>query len=127
MLYLIAVFAPLLGSMVAGLLGRAIGDRAAQAVSILGMLVAAGCGAAAWVTFVWGGQAAAKVPIGTFLEAGAFHVDWALRYDTLAVTMVAMVTFVSMLIHVYSIGYMAHDAYPVYRFFSYLSLFTFAM
>ena len=127
MLYLIAVFAPLLGSMVSGLLGRAIGDRAAQAVSILGMLVAAACGVAAWVTFVWGGQAAAEVPIGTFLDAGAFHVDWALRYDTLAVTMVAMVTFVSMLIHVYSIGYMAHDAYPVYRFFSYLSLFTFAM
>jgi NADH-quinone oxidoreductase subunit L len=127
MLYLIAVFAPLLGSMASGLLGRAIGDRAAQAVSIFGMLVAAGCGVAAWVTFVWGGQPAAEVPIGTFLDAGAFHVDWALRYDALAVTMVAMVTFVSMLIHVYSIGYMAHDAYPVYRFFSYLSLFTFAM
>ena len=41
--------------------------------------------------------------------------------------MVAMVTFVSMLIHVYSIGYMAHDAYPRYRFFAYLSLFTFSM
>jgi NADH-quinone oxidoreductase subunit L len=127
MLYVIAVFAPIVGSLVSGLLGRAIGDRASQAVSIICMLVAAGCGATAWVQFVWGGQPAVEVSIGTFLEAGSFHADWALRYDALAVTMVAMVTFVSMLIHVYSIGYMEHDAYPVYRFFSYLSLFTFAM
>ena len=52
---------------------------------------------------------------------------WALRYDPLAAVMVAMVTFVAMLIHVYSIGYMAHDAFPRYRFFAYLSLFTFSM
>ena len=127
MLYVIAVFAPIVGSLVSGLLGRAIGDRAGQAVSIICMVVAASCGATAWVQFVWGGLPAVEVSIGTFLEAGSFHVDWALRYDALAVTMVAMVTFVSMLIHVYSIGYMEHDAYPVYRFFSYLSLFTFAM
>ena len=127
MLYLIAVFAPLVGSLVAGLLGRAIGDRASQAVSILCMLVAAACGAISWVQFVWGGLPAGVLPIGTFLEAGSFHVDWALRLDALSATMVAMVTFVSMLIHIYSIGYMEHDEYPVYRFFSYLSLFTFAM
>jgi len=127
MLYVIAVFAPLVGSLIAGLLGRAIGDRAAQAVSIIGMVVAAACGIASWIEFVWGGLPAGVISIGTFLEAGSFHVDWALRYDALAATMVAMVTFVSMLIHVYSIGYMEHDAYPVYRFFSYLSLFTFAM
>ena len=65
--------------------------------------------------------------LGTWIEAGKFHVDWALRYDTLSAAMVAMVSFVSMLIHVYSIGYMAHDARPRYRFFAYLSLFTFAM
>ena len=59
--------------------------------------------------------------------AGRFHVDWALRIDTLSAVMLAMVSFVSMLIHVYSIGYMAHDAYPRYRFFAYLSLFTFSM
>src|SRR5437764_8553727 len=106
MRYLIAVFAPIVGSLVAGLLGRVIGDRASQAVSIICMVVAAGCGAAAWVQFVWGGLPAADIQIGTFLEAGAFHTDWALRYDALAATMVAMVTFVSMLIHVCSIGYM---------------------
>ncbi len=127
MFYLIAVFAPLVGSLIAGLLGRAIGDRASQAVSILGMLVAAAFGVTAWVQFVWGGAPSSEIQIGTFLEAGTFHVDWALRYDALSVTMVAMVTFVSMLIHVYSVGYMAHDDYPVYRFFAYISMFTFAM
>src|SRR5579875_1664549 len=127
MLYLVAVFAPLVGSLIAGLLGRAIGDRASQAISILGMCVAAGCGVVSWVQFVWGGLPAGEIEIGTFLQAGAFHADWALRYDALSVTMVAMVTFVSTLIHIYSVGYMAHDDYPVYRFFSYLSLFTFAM
>src|SRR5262249_17892487 len=65
--------------------------------------------------------------LGNWVEAGRFHVNWALRYDTLSAVMVAMVTFVGMLIHVYSIGYMAHDAYPRYRFFAYLSLFTFSM
>ena len=65
--------------------------------------------------------------LGTWIESGRFHVDWALRYDTLSAVMVAMVSFVSMLIHVYSIGYMGHEARPRYRFFAYLSLFSFAM
>jgi NADH-quinone oxidoreductase subunit L len=127
MTYIVAVFAPLFGAMVAGLFGRWIGDRAAQAVSILCMLLAAACGVAAWVAFQWGHAPADTLALGTWIEAGSFQVDWALRYDALATSMVAMVTFVSMLIHVYSIGYMAHDQYPRYRFFAYLSLFTFAM
>jgi NADH-quinone oxidoreductase subunit L len=123
MIYAIAVFAPLFGALISGLLGRAIGDRAAVGASILGMLIAAFCGPYAFFTLGEPGT----VDLGTWIEAGKFHVDWALRYDTLAAAMVAMVSFVSMLIHVYSIGYMAHDAYPRYRFFAYLSLFSFAM
>jgi NADH-quinone oxidoreductase subunit L len=86
------------------------------------MLIAAVCGPYAFFTF----GDPATVDLGTWIEAGKFHVDWALRYDTLAAAMVAMVSFVSMLIHVYSIGYMAHDRSRP-RFFGYLSLFTFAM
>ena len=127
MIYAVAVFAPLLGALVAGLLGRSIGDRAATAVSILCMLVAAALGPIACFQLVSGQTDPGVVSLGTWIEAGHFHVDWALRYDTLSAVMVAMVTFVSMLIHVYSIGYMAHDAYPRYRFFAYLSLFTFSM
>jgi NADH-quinone oxidoreductase subunit L len=127
MIYAVAVFAPLLGSLVAGLLGRSIGDRAAVAVSILCMLIAAAFGPLACFQLIGGVSDSGVVSLGSFLEAGHFHASWALRYDTLSAVMVAMVTFVSMLIHVYSIGYMAHDAYPRYRFFAYLSLFTFSM
>jgi len=127
MLYLIAVFAPLVGAAIAGLLGRQIGDRAAQGASILGMVISAVCGVLACFQLVNGDLSAGTIPIATWIDAGRFHVDWALRIDTLSAVMVAMVSFVSMLIHVYSIGYMGHDAYPRYRFFAYISLFTFAM
>jgi NADH-quinone oxidoreductase subunit L len=123
MIYAIAVFAPLVGALISGLLGRVIGDRAAMGASVLGMLIAAACGPYAAFTLTEPGT----IDLGTWIEAGKFHVSWALRYDALAAVMVAMVTFVSMLIHVYSIGYMAHDARPRYRFFAYLSLFSFAM
>jgi NADH-quinone oxidoreductase subunit L len=61
-----------------------------------------------------------------FLDVGSFGLDWALRYDTLSVVMVAMVTCISTLIHLYSVGYMSHDP-TTPRFFAYLSLFTFMM
>jgi len=126
MIYTVAVFAPLFGSLIALLLGKQIGDRAAQAVTILCMIVAAICGSIAFFSLVLGGAAAGTVSLGTWVSVGNFHVEWALRYDTLAAAMVAMVTFVAMLIHVYSVGYMSHDA-TIWRFFSYLSLFSFAM
>ena len=127
MIYAVGVFAPLLGSVVAGLLGRSIGDRAAMAVSVLCMLVAAALGPLACFHLINGDADPGAVSLGTWIEAGHFHAAWALRYDPLAAVMVAMVTFVAMLIHVYSIGYMAHDPYPRRRFFAYLSLFTFSM
>jgi len=126
MLYALAVFAPLGGAIVSGLLGKAIGDRGAMAASVLGMLIAAVCGPLAFVQLVVWDAEPGVLTLGTWIEAGHFHVAWALRYDTLAAAMVAMVSFVAMLIHVYSIGYMAHDE-TRWRFFSYLSLFTFAM
>ncbi len=126
MLYAIAVFAPLLGSLIALLLGRQIGDRAAQMVTILCMSLAAICGTAAFYDLVYGGVSPGVISLGTWIESGDFQVSWALRYDTLSAVMVAMVTFVATLIHIYSVGYMSHDA-TIWRFFSYLSLFTFAM
>src|SRR5579883_921555 len=127
MIYAVAVFAPLVGSVISGLFGRAIGDRAAELTSILCMVLAAVCGAVAFADLVWGGATPGLVPIASWFDVGGFRAPWALRYDTLAAVMVAMVTLVSTLIHIYSVGYMAHDEYPTYRFFSYLSLFSFAM
>src|SRR4051812_14294738 len=126
MLYALAVFAPLAGAMVSGLLGRVIGDKAAMGASVFGMIVAAICGPAAFFQLT-GSNGPGVLDLGTWIESGRFHVAWALRYDTLAAVMVAMVSFVSMLIHVYSVSYMGHDAYARYRFFAYLSLFTFSM
>src|ERR1700712_1066030 len=125
MLSELAVFAPLAGALVSGLLGRSIGDKAAMGASVAGMVIAAICGPVAFFQLT-GGADPGVLDLGTWIEAGRFHVAWALRYDTLAAAMVAMVTFVAMLIHVYSVGYMGHDARPRYRFFAYLSLFTFA-
>src|SRR5580698_3046836 len=127
MLYTLAVFAPLVGALISGLGGRAIGDKAAMTASVLGMVVAAICGPLAFFQLVGHDAPDGVITFSTWIEAGRFHVTWALRYDTLSSVMVAMVTFVAMLIHVYSIGYMGHETRPRYRFFAYLSLFTFAM
>jgi NADH-quinone oxidoreductase subunit L len=120
-----AVFLPLLGASIAGFLGRWIGDRAAQMATILCMSVATVLGLAAFVQVAFG-HASQTVEIVTFADVGGFEVSWALRYDTLSAVMVGMVTLVSTLIHIYSVGYMAHDPSRP-RFFAYLSLFTFMM
>jgi NADH-quinone oxidoreductase subunit L len=127
MIYEIAVFAPLLGALLAGLPGRFLGDRTAQAMSIGLMLLASVCGVTSWLQHIYGGVPNGMVPIANWITAGDFRLDWALRYDSLSVTMVAMVTCVATLIHIYSVGYMAHEHYTTSRFFAYLSLFTFAM
>ncbi len=126
MIFAIAVFAPLLGSLIAGLFGRALGDRGAQAVSVLCMLIAAAAGVAAGLRLLTGLVPGGEILVGDWLHVGGFQADWALRYDSLSAVMVMMVTVVSTLIHIYSIGYMEGDR-SVPRFFAYLSLFTFAM
>jgi NADH-quinone oxidoreductase subunit L len=68
----------------------------------------------------------ARVPIFNFITSGALKVDWALRIDPLTAVMLVVVTTISALVHLYSIGYMADDPHKP-RFFSYLSFFTFAM
>jgi NADH-quinone oxidoreductase subunit L len=126
MLTLIAVFAPLVGAIIAGLFRPFIGRQAAVGASVLFMVASMVAGVAAFFAYHLGGAALAPVQLGAWISVGSFTPDWALRQDTLSLVMVAMVSFVSMLIHVYSVGYMAHDK-TVPRFFAYLSLFTFAM
>jgi NADH-quinone oxidoreductase subunit L len=120
-----AVFFPLLGATIAGFFGRWIGDKASQWVTVLCMALAAICGVSAFIEVALG-HAPQTVVLLRFLDVGSFGLDWALRYDTLSVVMVAMVTCISTLIHLYSVGYMSHDP-TTPRFFAYLSLFTFMM
>ena len=120
-----AIFFPLLGACISGFLGRWIGDRAAMWSTVVCMTLAAICGAGAFAHVAFMGQAQ-TITLFTWMDVGELEFAWALRYDTLSAIMVAMVTLISTLIHLYSVGYMSHDATRP-RFFAYLSLFTFMM
>ncbi|HET6395516.1 MAG TPA: NADH-quinone oxidoreductase subunit L [Pseudoxanthomonas sp.] len=123
---LLIVLAPLLGSIVAGLFGRQVGRRGAQAATILG--VAVSCALSCWVLYqlVAGGASPFNQNVYTFFEVGNYAAHVGFMVDRLTAMMMVVVTFVSLLVHVYTIGYMADD--PGYqRFFSYISLFTFSM
>jgi NADH-quinone oxidoreductase subunit L len=123
-MYALIVFLPLVGFLVAGILGPWIGARGSELVttSLLGV-----CFLLSWVAFFMvAGGSDAHVPIANWFTSGKLVVSWALRVDTLTAVMLVVVTTVSFLVHVYSIGYMAEDPSRP-RFFAYLSLFTFAM
>ena len=121
----IAVFAPALGALIAGLFGRRLGDRASQLLTC-GLMVASGA-ASIWVfgQVVFGGQTWVT-EIFTWIDSGTFELSWAIRVDTLSAVMLLVVSNISAVIHIYSIGYMSHDK-SIPRFFAYLSLFTFFM
>ncbi len=126
MLYYAApIFLPLFGAVIAGLFGRVIGARAAQIVTCGAMGAAAVLAIVVFVQVALQGGTA-TVTLFDWFASGALDVDWQLRFDALTAVMVFVVCVVSFLIHVYSIGYMAHDPH-VPRFFAYLSLFTFFM
>jgi NADH-quinone oxidoreductase subunit L len=119
------VFLPLLGAIIAGFFGRAIGDRASQLVTCGAMILAAVL-AMPLFSQILEQHGPQVVPIATWFSAGGVDVAWALRLDTLSGIMLAAVSLISAVIHVYSIGYMAHDPSKP-RFMAYLSLFTFFM
>jgi NADH-quinone oxidoreductase subunit L len=124
-MYQAIVFLPLLGFLIAGVFGRFIGARASEIVTTGLLLVSA---VLSWVAFknVGFGAGATRVQVATWMVSGDLVVDWAFRIDTLTAVMLVVVTSVSSLVHLYSIGYMHEDPHRP-RFFAYLSLFTFAM
>jgi NADH-quinone oxidoreductase subunit L len=118
--------APLLGCLLAGFFGKFIGRAGAHSVTILGLLVA--CGLSFYVLYeiTAGGAPVYNHNLYTWFEIGKFSASVGFLVDRLTAMMMVVVTFVSLLVHVYTIGYMAED--PGYqRFFSYISLFTFSM
>ncbi|MEK7876844.1 MAG: NADH-quinone oxidoreductase subunit L, partial [Pseudomonadota bacterium] len=123
-LYLIVPLAPLAGALISGLLCLKIGNRAAHSVTILGMVVAT-VGAAVVFYDVLQGHTY-NGPVYTWLISGATKFELGFLIDRLSALMMLVVSFVSLMVHVYTIGYMQDD--PGYnRFFSYISLFTFSM
>jgi NADH-quinone oxidoreductase subunit L len=124
-MYTAIVFLPLLGSAIAGLLGRVIGARPSEMVTTLLLFTSAALSCYAFYDVALMGHAQI-VSLAPWIDSGDLHINWALRVDTLTAVMLVVVTGVSSLVHLYSIGYMHEDEHRP-RFFSYLSLFTFAM
>lgn len=122
---ILAVFSPLFAFAVAFLFGKQIGDKGAQFVTCAGVILAALMSCLLFKDVNLGGQVRV-IGLAPWIVSGDFAVEWALRIDQLAVVMMCVINIVSSCVHVYSVGYMSHDACKA-RFMSYLSLFTFAM
>ncbi len=124
------LFAPLIGALIAGFGWRIIGETAAQWITT-GLLMFAAL--LSWVVFLSFDGLTQQIHLMNWIQSGTLDTDWAIRLDRLTAIMLIVVTTVSAVVHLYSIGYMAHDenfgdgvAYKA-RFFAYLSFFTFAM
>ncbi|MHB1273852.1 MAG: NADH-quinone oxidoreductase subunit L [Rhodanobacter sp.] len=118
--------APLVGCLLAGFLGRYLGRAGSHSVTILG--VAISCALSFYVLYqlTVGGAAEYNQNIYTWFQIGPFNASVGFLVDRLTAMMLVVVSFVSLVVHLYTIGYM-HDDPGYKRFFSYISLFTFSM
>src|SRR5471032_2867528 len=124
-MYAAIVFLPLLGAAIAGLFGRVLGARPSELVTTALLFCSAALSAVAFNDVALEGHKYI-IQILPWIHSGDFAVDWTVRIDTITAVMLVVVTGVSSLVHLYSIGYMHEEPHQP-RFFSYLSLFTFAM
>ncbi len=124
--YLTIVLAPLLAAIVAGVFGKRIGRTAAHWSTILAVGVSFGLSLYTLIGLIQGTIDPSNESVYRWATVGGMHMEVGFLVDKLTATMMATVTFVSWMVHIYTIGYMSDD--PGYqRFFSYISLFTFAM
>lgn len=122
--FLIPLF-PLIGALIAGFFGRALGKLGSHLITILGVTLA--CIGSFWALFdLIGGAPAFNGNLYTWLTIDGVDISVGFLVDNLTATMMCVVTFVSLMVHIYTIGYM-HDDDGYQRFFSYISLFTFSM
>src|SRR5690554_4418432 len=126
----IILFAPLVGAIIAGFGWRIIGDKGAQVLTTA--LLFLSC-LLSWIVFIGHDGTMQQIHIMDWVQSGHLDTSWSIRLDRLTAIMLIVVTSVSALVHLYSMGYMAHDenfdeseSYRP-RFFAYLSFFTFAM
>src|ERR1044072_8742742 len=120
------VLAPLAAAILAGLAGRAIGRVGAHSVTIAGVAIAFGLSVWVLKQLLVDGVPAFNQGVYTWLVSDGIHMEVGFLVDRLSALMMVVVTFVSLCVHVYTIGYM-HDDPGYQRFFSYISLFTFSM
>jgi proton-translocating NADH-quinone oxidoreductase chain L len=124
-MYLLIIFLPLMGSLSAGLFGHKIGPYGATRITTFCILLTCFF---SYISFfdVALANNPVYIQVATWINSGIFDISWGFMFDTLTVLMLIVVTTVSLIVHLYSIGYMEADPH-IPRFFSYLSLFTFFM
>jgi NADH-quinone oxidoreductase subunit L len=116
---------PLLASIISGFFGKIIGDRNAEIITSLFVTISAIFSAIVLYEVIFN-QYQDNITIAKWISSGSLDVNWSMKIDSLSAIMLVVVTSVSSLVHIYSIGYMSHDPHKP-RFMAYLSLFTFAM
>ena len=116
---------PLLAAIISGGFGKFIGDRNSEIVTSLLVSVSAILSVLVLHEVIVN-QYQDNIIIATWINSGSLDVNWSMKIDALSAVMLVVVTSVSALVHIYSIGYMSHDPHKP-RFMAYLSLFTFAM
>lgn len=126
-LYLIIALVPLAGSLIAGLFGNKIGRAGAHTVTILGVAVSAVLSAYVLWGFIDSSRAKFDENVYTWLTMGGLDFSVGFLVDTMTAMMMVVVTGVSLMVHIYTIGYMHDEKVGYQRFFSYISLFTFSM
>ena len=122
--YLI-IFLPLIGSIISGFFGKLLGSRNSEILTSLFVSISS---ILSFLIFykVFNENYTNNLDILTWINSGTFNVNWSIKIDALSSVMLVVVTLVSSIVHIYSIGYMSHDPHKQ-RFMSYLSLFTFSM
>jgi len=116
---------PLLASIISGFFGKFIGDRNSEIVTSFLVTISAVLSIVIFYEVIFN-QYEDNITIATWIDSGSLNVNWSIKIDSLSAVMLVVVTSVSSLVHIYSIGYMSHDPHKP-RFMAYLSLFTFAM
>ena len=116
---------PLIASIISGLFGKLIGDRNSEIITSLLVSISAILSAIVLYEVIFNNYQD-NIIIATWINSGTLDVNWSMKIDPLSAIMLVVVTSVSSLVHIYSIGYMSHDPHKP-RFMAYLSLFTFAM
>ena len=116
---------PLIASIISGFFGKLIGDRNSEIITSLLVTISAILSALVLYKVIFN-QYQDNIIIATWINSGTLDVNWSMKIDPLSAVMLVVVTSVSSLVHIYSIGYMSHDPHKP-RFMAYLSLFTFAM
>lgn len=125
-IYLIIIFAPLLGSVIVGFGGRTLGNVASQSIAIFGVSISFVLSVIVLFQQVFFDYASVNQNIYTWMQIANFNLSAGILIDELTSVMLVVVSFVSLMVHIYTIGYM-HGEKHYTRFFSYISLFTFAM